>query len=586
MTTLDLLPFREIWAADFEFNGGPGNRPVPVCLVARELRSGCHIRLWQDELHRLQAAPYPTNDGALFVAYYSSAEIGCHYALGWPAPARILDLFTEFRVLTNGLPTPFGKGLVGALRRHGLDAMDAEEKDSMRELVLRGGPWTAVEQAAILDYCGADVDALDRLLHAMLPAIRTRQYGLGHALLRGRAMSALARIEHNGTPIDIPTLERLRTGWTDIQDRLIIEIDREYGVYEGRTFKTDRFADLLVRYSIPWPRLPSGALDLCDDTFREMARSRPIIAPLRELRSSLSTMRLADLAVGRDGRNRTILSAFQAKTGRSQPSNSRFVFGPSTWLRGLIKPPPGFGVAYIDYSSQEIAIAAALSGDERMLDAYRSGDVYLSFAIQAKLAPTDATKASHSDIRDRCKAVVLGIGYGMGADALGWRIGQSPAHARELLSLHKQTYPVFWGWSQAAIDSAMLTGKITTVFGWPLHIGSDVNVRSIQNFPCQANAAEMLRLACCLGIERGIEICAPVHDAVLILAPLDRLEDDILVMRAAMAEASRIVLCGFECRTDVVVVRHPGRYADPRGTVMWAKVMDLLDNLAGISDAA
>jgi hypothetical protein len=574
---LDRLPVREIWAIDFEFCAGPGDRPVPVCLAARELRSGRRLALWRDDLLRLDAPPYPVDSGVLFVAYYASAEIGCHYALGWPAPARILDLFTEFRALTNGLQTVCGSGLLGALIYHGLDAIGAEEKDTMRELVLRGGPWTAKEQTAILEYCASDVEALARLLPEMLPTILDRPHGLGHALLRGRSMAALARVEYNGVPIDVMTLDRLRAGWTGIQDQLIADIDQDYAVYDGRTFKAERFAEFLVREGIPWPRLSSNALDLSDDTFREMARSYPAISPLRELRSALSAMRLSDLAVGADGRNRTILSAFRARTGRNQPSNSKFIFGPSTWLRGLIQPPRGCGIAYIDYSSQEFGIAAALSGDERMLDAYRSGDVYLSFATQAGLAPADATKASHSDIRNVCKAIVLGIGYGMGAEALASRIGKSPAHARELLDLHRRTYPVFWHWSQGAIDAVMLTNKITTVFGWPLHVGSDANARSIQNFPCQANAAEMLRLACCIGIERGIEICAPVHDAVLIAAPLDRLEQDILNMRAAMAEASRIILGGFECRTDVVAVRFPDRYADPRGAVMWSKVMKLLD---------
>jgi hypothetical protein len=92
----------------------------------------------------------------------------------------------------------------------------------------------------------------------------------------------------------------------------------------------------------------------------------------------------------------------------------------------------------------------------------------------------------------------------------------------------------------------------------------------------QANGAEMLRLACCLATEREIEVCAPVHDAVLICAPLDRLDSDINKMRAIMAEASRIVLGGFELRTDVNVVRYPERYMDPRGVVMWDRVVDLI----------
>ena len=84
------------------------------------------------------------------------------------------------------------------------------------------------------------------------------------------------------------------------------------------------------------------------------------------------------------------------------------------WLRGLIKPPPGHGVAYIDWSQQEFGIAAALSGDANMLAAYQSGDPYLAFAKQAGAVPQDATKQSHSAQRDLFKACVLAVQYGMG----------------------------------------------------------------------------------------------------------------------------------------------------------------------------
>ena len=46
---LDTLPFRDIWAVDFEFVANDGERPEPVCLVAWELRSGRKLRLWRDE---------------------------------------------------------------------------------------------------------------------------------------------------------------------------------------------------------------------------------------------------------------------------------------------------------------------------------------------------------------------------------------------------------------------------------------------------------------------------------------------------------------------------------------------------------
>jgi hypothetical protein len=92
----------------------------------------------------------------------------------------------------------------------------------------------------------------------------------------------------------------------------------------------------------------------------------------------------------------------------------------------------------------------------------------------------------------------------------------------------------------------------------------------------QANGAEMLRIACCLATERGIQVCAPVHDAVLIIASLARIEADVTAMRAAMSEASRIVLAGFELNTDVKIVHWPERYMDPRGVEMWNRVCGLV----------
>jgi DNA polymerase-1 len=570
---LAVLPFPEIWLVDFEFRADDGENPELVCLVAWEMRSGRRLRLWRDEFGA--APPYPIGPDHLIVAYYASAEISCHLALGWPVPERVLDLFTEFRNHTNGRPPVNGAGLLGALAYHGLDGIGAVEKDEMRDLVLRGGPWSDTERVAILDYCESDVAALARLLPAMLSKI-----DLPRALLRGRYMSAVARMERNGVPIDVDTLDLLRRNWSTIQDQLIAEIDADYGVYDGRTFKADRFATWLAGASIPWPRHASGRLNLSDDAFREMARAYPEkIAPLRELRGALSKMRLSELAVGRDGRNRTMLSAFQARTGRNQPSNTRFIFGPSVWLRGLIQPPPRCGIAYIDWQQQEFGIAAALSRDPLMMEAYRSGDPYLAFAKQASAAPADATKATHKAVRDQFKSTVLAVQYGMGADSLAQRIGQPPIRARELLRLHHETYRVFWRWSDAAVAHAMLTSSLHTVFGWRVQVPDRANERSLRNFPMQANGAEMLRLACCLATEQGIEVCAPVHDAVLICAPLDRLEADIERMQDIMREASRIVLDGFELGTDATVVRHPDRYMDERGTVMWERVMQLLNRV-------
>jgi DNA polymerase family A len=565
-----LEQFREVWLADFEFATADTLRPVPVCLVAHELHSGRVIRLWRDQFGPVP--PYGAGPDTLFVAFFASAELGCHRVLGWPQPACVLDLFTEFRDRFNGLGTLAGNSLLAALTQFGIDGIDAHEKQDMRELVLGGGPWSADQRTAILDYCETDVVALKRLLPAMLPGI-----DIPRALLRGRYMAAVAAMEQHGVPIDTEMLARVREHWEDIQDDLIAAIDTNYGVYDGRSFKMDRFAHWLSINNIPWPRLESGQLDLDRETFRQQSRAYPAVAPLHELRSSLAELRLNSLAVGSDGRNRTLLSPFRSRTGRNQPSNAKFIFGPSRWIRHLIRPPIGHGLAYIDWSQQEYGIAACLSGDQAMIEACSSGDPYLTFAKQAGLVPPDATKESHKAQREQCKAAVLGIQYGMQSETLAARIGESNLVARELLLAHRTAYRQFWKWSDAVVDHAMLHGSLWTVFGWHLRVGADTNPRMLRNFPMQANGAEMLRLACCLGTERGIEVSAPVHDAVLICAPLERLDHDVTAMRQAMAEASRAVLNGFELKTDAAVVKYPDRYTDPRGASMWQRVCELVE---------
>ncbi|MGN7611303.1 DNA polymerase [Magnetococcales bacterium HHB-1] len=559
--------FDQIWCVDFEFSSPAGENPDPICLVAWDILSGKKIRLWKTQLKKTDQPPYNCGEKALFVAYYASAELGCHLALGWPLPIHVLDLFAEFRNLTNGLTLPSGAGLLGALFWFGLPATSVAEKKTMQQLALRGGPWSIEEKNALLDYCEEDVKAL----HALFPQMK-KEISLPHALLRGRYFKAAAHIERFGVPIDLEALNLLKDHWLTIQEGLIQRLDRDYQVFEGRTFKIKKFSRWLNQQKISWPRLDSGAPDLSRETFREMANIHPKVAPLRELRDALSQMRLSKLAVGEDGRNRTLLSAFRARTGRNQPSNSRFIFGPSTWLRGLIRAKEGYGLAYIDWSQQEFGIAAALSEDRLMQEAYLAGDPYLAFAKQSGAIPEEATKASHSEARSLFKACVLAVQYGMGKKALAMRIGRSTSEAEKLLRLHKNTYQQFWRWSESVLNQALLHGVVWTTLGWKIHLQKKINPRFLLNFPMQANGAEMLRLACCLAVEAGIRVCAPVHDALLIEAPLDRLDSDIKKTEEILRQASATILDGFILRSDVERFCYPQRYQDSRGQKMWDMV--------------
>lgn len=726
-----LRHYRQIWLVDFEFSAPPGERPQPLCVVARDYRTGELQRYWLDG-GRIRL-PYSTGADCLFVAYYASAELGCHLALDWPMPERILDLYAEFRNRTSGLAVPCGHSLLGAQAYFGIDGIETTEKEEMRALAIRGGPYSDCEQAALLDYCQTDVDALAKLLPAMLPEL-----DLPRALLRGRYMAAAARIEWAGIPIDAELFERLRASWIPLKHRVISAINVNYGVFvpsgqrpinpqstlgaailetarewdvdpqdlrdavetvwlqeresladiiEARkaakkatgltphrigawedaggdhstlpqsldvqarelagmypalgigagyetesdydstdhaqllwdlmredipqikprhhpdivrqaaemvhaagdrqphfgpmTFSSKKFAEYLIANNMAWPRLDSGALALDDDCFKEMARTYPAeIGPLRDARRLQNgELKRIDLTVGHDGRNRYMLSAFGARTGRNQPSNSKSIFGPSTWLRSLIRPGPERAVAYVDWSAQELAIAAALSGDLAMQAAYRSGDPYLFLAKVADAVPETATKQTHATERDQFKVVMLGVLYGLGADGIARKLCVPPCRGRELLKMHKRIFNRFWTWSDGVQDQAMLHGALRTVFGWQVSAGNNANPRSLRNFPMQANGAEMLRLACCLATERGINVCAPVHDAILVESAAAEIESVVARTQEAMREAGKIVLGGFELRTDAKVVRYPDRYFDDRGRVFFETVLGLLEEV-------
>jgi len=80
-------------------------------------------------------------------------------------------------------------------------------------------------------------------------------------------------------------------------------------------------------------------------------------------------------------------------------------------------------------------------------------------------------------------------------------------------------------------------------------------------------------------VERGVGLCAPIHDAVLVEGPAETINETVANAQAAMREASSIVLGGFELETDAEIVSYPNRYSDERGTDMWGSVLAILAEL-------
>jgi len=336
-----------------------------------------------------------------------------------------------------------------------------------------------------------------------------------------------------------------------------------------------------------WPRTDTGGYSTARDDLGGC--TDPVIVALRECRTVESVLRnfrgTPSLAwcdhYGSDHRQRPYFAPYGSVTGRNQPAASQFVLALPSWLRSLIEAPEGCAITGLDWGKQEFAVAAALSGDTVMAEAYRSGDPYLFFAQTAGMtAPTDTADACKS-ARDLAKSTVLGLQYGMGLPGLHRKLcvdcgRQVPRETAEhLLQLHKRTFRQYWRWAWDLERLRTSNHTLELVDGWRVHT-ANLATLTCRNWPVQGTGAVILRRALVYAFEEGLPVVAPLHDAVYIehrigdTDPVDRMET---LMHRATAE----VLDG---RIDITIERgthpHGTIWLERKGAKHYARFAKLL----------
>jgi DNA polymerase I-like protein with 3'-5' exonuclease and polymerase domains len=267
------------------------------------------------------------------------------------------------------------------------------------------------------------------------------------------------------------------------------------------------------------------------------------------------------------------------KTGRCAPSTTEYIWGVAKWLRWTITPAAGMCLCYLDYSAEEFLVAAVLSGDEYMLAAYRSGDPYVATGIALGLAPRGATAISHPHVRALCKVLILGLSYGMTAYGLARRAGVALAVAEDILRRHRQAFYRFWEWLEEWVAISRITRVVKTALGWQMRLKGKIDYRSLQNWPIQSTAADILKVLTIALVEGGVPTCALVHDAVLVEARVSDIYDVVAATRSYMAKAGQAVV-GADLRVDAQIVREGARFADKGGEALYRKVVELLPGVA------
>jgi DNA polymerase I len=155
-----------------------------------------------------------------------------------------------------------------------------------------------------------------------------------------------------------------------------------------------------------------------------------------------------------------------------------------------------------DYSQIELRIVAAISGDENMCNAFKTGkDIHTATAAKVfNVEEKDVTK----EMRYKAKSVNFGIIYGQGAFGLAENLGIPRAEAKEIIDNYKKEFPLIQKYMDDTINFAKENGYVETLMGrkrWLRDINSaNFTVRGFAernaiNSPIQGSAADMIKLA-------------------------------------------------------------------------------------------
>lgn len=571
---------------DFEFREvAPGQLEI-VCLVANDLSTGQVFKVWLEGDYP-SSPPFPCGQNSIFVAHaVAPAEARCWRTLGWPRPGGWIDTYAEERARLAGEKPEDGFGLLACCLRHGLRCISADEKERMRKLILRGAPYSPDEKRKILDYCETDVRETAALFQKLLTSMDIPQ-----ALVRGESMATFSAIGDRGLPVDTKRFSAIQQLGNEGLRKLWQEELDVYGVMENGRFSHERFATLVDKSGIGWPRTDTGRFKTDKDTFKEATKvhGEPWRS-LYELVRSIASGAVDGLKIRPDGRLHAAPKPFMTLTGRSAPSTSEFLFLGPKWVRSLLQPPLGRTIMQFDWRNQEFGIAAALSNDPAMMDSYNDGDPYLAFAKIAGAVPGDATKDSHTAERAAYKIVSLAVLMGMGVESIGRQSGTGYLGGQELLRRHKRTFPRFWEWSDSVEATGGAHRPIETAFGLVYNPcdPAQYKPRTARNFLLQSTGSDMLRVAVLMLEEAGIQVIATIHDAVLVECETSHADEVKRVVTSIMEDASRITLWGrITIRVDlpridrgngeVTRVEHPFHFQDKKGVKTWRKLAKLLN---------
>ena len=367
-----------------------------------------------------------------------------------------------------------------------------------------------------------------------LPSSKTRNFKITNG-----AINAVARIIRNGIYLDTEKLDVMVEGWRAAASTAEIACNKYYGemnirssVQLGEWLKKHLTTEELAM----WPKTSKGSLKTDTATLME-AENIEALKPLvtyKKYQKYISTYGDSIKALINPVTKRLHPSYTLAftDTGRmsSRDPNVQNFPRPDEQLgnyRELFVPQWKGKTTFVcaDYSQVEVRVAAILSKDKRMLNAYKTGkDLYkLTASLILHKKEEDITKEE----RQRAKAVVLGLQFGMGYKKLcqyakQYGVEMSEDESAKLVENYRLAYPNLYEWQQRTTREAAISLKAKTVGGMVRKLNEDNYYTCSLNTPVQGSAAEALLYTLWVLDERlrnqklPAKIVATVHDEILV----------------------------------------------------------------------
>ena len=521
-----------------------------LCLVFKDIFTKEKFRYWVDdkEIH----PPFFDYKNCLLISFNAVAEHGAFLELYHGKPKYMWDCYIENKCLYGPFLEKNKTGLLDTCARYNIGTISEEDKDKELDFILRRGEYADLpfkysepDQKRIMDYCLSDVEELEQLFIAQCQDIEAKnklitdedfERTLFEITFRGYSQGNIAQIQRYGIPVDTKLISRFNKYWELVKNKIITGRNKSLNIYtDDLKFNREKFKQLVIRCGLrgTWPLLKSGHFTANDDVVKRYEHRHPLIKEFRQLNKLLNTTKLSFYKVGHDGRVRADFNMFGTITSRCTPSSSKYPLNASKWVRNFIKPSWGTVLYYLDYKAQEPGIMAHLSGDQVMLDAYNSHDIYITTAQKlGMINDPNATKETHETQRDVVKELFLANSYGMGVKEVARRLECSRFRAREYLKRFKELYKTYFNKRETWINGSAITGHLRSPLGWQRWIKGNKKwkdgkkksiTNQLKNFIIQTTGADILRKAIQKLLDNHIKVIALLHDAVIIEVPIPEL---------------------------------------------------------------